>query len=204
MGKDILRSTSLFRYPYFFNTIYGYNKRNMKRIILVIFIIGLHYQLFSQNNNIIQIYYEDTVFMRLNHDKYNIWTVKRKEMKAKNTTGRIEVYYDKEFKSIAIKFDVKKGLFEGAYKEFNKEDKYVSKTCLYDKDYRQGTCRDYLYLFNSDFDWLAKDSVIEEIRYYECHNENGWDVVGKEWDETRTIHISEYEKIVGIIRKEED
>jgi len=75
---------------------------------------------------------------------------------------------------------------------------------MYKNGFREGTCKDYLYLFNSDFDWLSKDSVILETRFYECHNQNGRDVVGKEWDETRTIHISEYEKIVGIIKKEED
>jgi len=139
--------------------------------------------------------------MRIGNEKYDYWYINRYNLLEKKLTGIFIVFYNQELTDTAIMVNLKKGSYEGLYKEWDRDDKYVSQECLYKRGFRKGICKNYVYYFSDDTHWVDKDSIMIQINKYECFKEYGNDVVGNEWIEYKTISYKQYEKETGVIKK---
>lgn len=173
------------------------------RVILIVF-VTFFIQLVSikgQQPKIHKIFYEDSAYMALNNAEYNSWYVKRNKIKNLGWTGEMIIFYNETLTDTAIKVNLLDGTYEGFYQEWDREDKYISHECFYENGFRQDTCYEYVYFFGDNSDGVHRDSVLIEIYGTKCYKENGLDVAGEEWVEYKTIHLSEYEKATGVVRK---
>jgi len=67
--------------------------------------------------------------MRIGNEKYDYWYINRYNLLEKKLTGIFIVFYNQELTDTAIMVNLKKGSYEGLYKEWDRDDKYVSQEC---------------------------------------------------------------------------
>ena len=172
------------------------------RILLFILFISVQTTITAQSEQVTKVWYQDTSYLFLNNEKYNSWAIYRWKLKDQKLNGKFIVYYDKSLKDTAIMVNLINGSYEGLYREWDRENKYISHECFYENGYRKNKCYDYVYFFpEKGHDGIHKDSVQIEIYEYECFIEDGKDVQGEEVIKYKTIHRSEYEKATGVIRQ---
>lgn len=171
---------------------------------ILFFILGQQLVALSQSNKTYKVYYEDTVYLALDNKEYNNWYVKRNELIKKKLTGTLIVFYNKELTDTAIMVNLKKGDYEGLYREWDREDGYVNTVYYYRRGFRRGICREYTYSFPKDNSNLHQDSILLLTNTFKCYKHKWYDVTGVEYYNEKVIHKDEYKKTrTEVVRRSE-